>query len=407
MRLSLAAGPLPRLVAAGVPDWIGADGSRIGWSVRDIVFWLDGDHIVSHQLPDFVDDVCATPHAWTCATAGGAVVVEPAADRSGHSLVVDEGAPLGVLPGADCVLVLSVPEHSLVRLADGVSVDIPDAATRARFVAPFATGVGLLWIDLEMLFRLTDGGIPQALGRVSGASALAVGPAGAALVSVAEDTVCAAPRSPPVRLGQGVQALTARFSPDGRRALVADEDGVLEVDLGEGKVLRRWDGPLTPVGYAPRAVRWNRSSGALLDDADQQLVGGFVCTLVTMFDGKVVRVDSTEVRVGGARFVHDLIEGDDEMDVVVADAEGLVLQTLDGAAAAFTWDGLERWRERGREVITPPASVPAGVVLAADDEPSSVGFEGAHWALPADRALRAGNELWISTEEGMVVALPG
>ena len=406
MRLSLTTGPLPRLVAAGVPDWIGADGSRIGWSVRDIVFWLDGDAVVSHQLPDFVDDVCASAGGWTCATAGGAVVVDPVTNVAGRSLVVDEGAPLGVLPGADCVLVLSVPEHSLVRLADGVSIDIPDAATRARLVAPFATGVGLVWIDLEMCFRLTAGGIPQGLGRVPGATVLAVGPGGAALVSLAEDVVCAAPRRLPVRLGQAVHASTARFSPDGRRALVADDEGVLELDLGEGKVLRRWDGALTPVGYAPGPVRWDRATGALLDDGDQHIAEGFMCTVMTTFEGRVVLVDAAEVRVGGARFPHGLVEGDDEMDVVVADDEGLLLQTLDGAAAAFTWEGVERWRERGREIVAPTARLPAGVVVAAEDEPSAVRRGGTTWALPADAAAVVGGKLWISTEEGMVVALP-
>ena len=49
MRLSLD-DTLPRLAAPGVPDWIGADGVRVGWTLRDRLFLLGEDHVDATAL---------------------------------------------------------------------------------------------------------------------------------------------------------------------------------------------------------------------------------------------------------------------------------------------------------------------------------------------------------------------
>ena len=71
MRLSLGPGPLPRLVAPGVPDWIGTDGERVGWLVRDRLFLHDGDSVRVVELPDEADGAVATPTRWTIALGSG------------------------------------------------------------------------------------------------------------------------------------------------------------------------------------------------------------------------------------------------------------------------------------------------------------------------------------------------
>src|SRR5690606_8665145 len=79
MRRSLGTGPLPRLLAPGVPDWIGADGVRVGWALRDRLFLRAGDHVDVVELPDEVEEVAASPRRWTVALGNGFVRVDPEA----------------------------------------------------------------------------------------------------------------------------------------------------------------------------------------------------------------------------------------------------------------------------------------------------------------------------------------
>ena len=437
MRLHLGPGPLPALLAPGVPDWIGADGTRIGWVLRDVLVWLDGAHATVVRLPDLGDEVAPGPAGWTVATALGAAVVN-ADGTLGRCLSVDDGEPLAVLPGTDCVLVQAVPEHTLVRLDRGVAVPIPDAATRARFIGPFTIGVGAVWIDLDLLFRLREGAVPQALGRVSGAQAMAVGPDGAVLVATTDDTVCAAPRGLPARLGHSVDVESARFSPDGTRALVADESGVAELDLGTGKELRRWDGALVPVGYAPGPIRWNRDTGALVDEADAVRATGFagaapssagdllvgpggaVWSLgggralrtglrpgVTATDGhRVVDVDAECIHLDDASYPHHLLDGDDEIEAVRLDADGIRVGTASGRVARFTLAGAQTQVHEGGALEVPEPALPDGVTLSDPAEPSNVDVRGQLWPVPADGAARVGDAVWAWSYEGMLVALP-
>ncbi len=440
MRLTLGTGPAPRLLAPGLPDWIGADGQRIGWALRDTLFWLEEGGVSAVRLPDLVDEVAAAPGGWTASTALGAVRVNPEDGTFTALLSVDEGEPLAVLPGRDCAIVVAVPEHSLVRLSDGACVKLPDAATRAPFLAPFGTGVGLVWIDLDRLYRLTDGGIPNGLGTATGAQAIVCGPEGATLVGFEADTLCAAPKRLAVRLGAGVDVESARFSPDGLRALVGDEDGVLELDLVSGKELRRWDGSFVPVGYAPGPVRWDRAVGSLVD-ADGTVIaegfagaapaqgggwlagpGGAVWSTETgaklreglpaglaATDGRrVVVADDTEVRVlDGATFPHTLCEaGDDALDAVRLDGETVLLQTLEGETAAFSLDGAPLWRRGDGDPLPDAEHAPAGVTFADAGEPSAVTVKGTEWPLPGDSGAKVGSELWAWTSEGLLIALP-
>lgn len=438
MWLSLGTGPLPLLLAPGLPDWIGADGERVGWVLRDVLFWFDGAGVGSVRLPDLVEDVAASVGGWTASTALGAVRVDPSNGRFTALLSVDEGEPLAVLPGRDCAIVVAVPEHSLVRLADGSSVKLPDAATRAPLLAPFATGVGLVWIDLDRLYRLTDGGIPNGLGSAMGATSLSCGPDGAALVGLEGDTLCIAPRRLAVHLGSAIDVEGARFSPDGLRALAGDEDGVCEIDLSTGKELRRWDGSVVPVGYAPGPIRWDRDAGTLLDaegiviaigfagaspalggtllagpggavwstDTGSRVREGLGSGLAATDGHHVAVVDEREVRVlNGATFLHGLgDDNDNPVEEVRIDRDHIVVHSLDGSASAFALDGTKLWTHDDESMADPPEA--PGVTFAHHDEPSSVVVRGNAWPFPGDGAVNVGGAVWVWTTEGALFALP-
>ncbi len=437
MRLSLGTGPLPRLLAPGVPDWIGADGARVWWTVRDALFLLDGDGVRTTLLPDEGMESVVSAAGCTCGTAYGAVVVGQDGEVS-RTLTVDAGEPLGVLPGADCVLVLSVPSHSLVPLAGGAPLPLPDAATRARFAAPFAVGVGLVWLDLESLYRLGADGRPHALGRASGANALAVGPFGATLVALEDDTLCVAPGAPVRRLGEPVEVPYARFSPDGLRALAADDDGLQEIDLRTGRTLRRWPGPLTPVGYAPEATWIDGATGELRTADGRTLLTGFAggaaatggdwlvgpgtsawsistgaCLRkglpsgVSATDGTriVVANDSDITVVDGAQFAHGLGGGhDDGVELVALSGEEVAVQSECGALVVFTLTGeLVRRAESAPWLPEPDGDVDAS--LSEPGEPSEVVVGGQRWALPVDGVLRAAGQHWAWSVDGALYAL--
>lgn len=438
MRLHLDPAVPTRLLAAGVPDWLGADGARIGWALRDLLFWLDGGDVFALRLPDVITDVCPGPHTWTVAMALGVAEVDLATRSIRHLLSVDAGDPLQVLPGEGTALVVAVPESAYVRIEDGAAIELPFAATRARFAAPFAQGAGLVWIDRERLFRQAEGGALSPLGPAGGVEALAVGPGGAALAAVEGDTFCVAVPGLARRLGQEIDVEGARFSPDGRLALAADEAGVVEVDLATATVLRRWEGAAVPVGYAPGPIRWERTRGCLVDAEGATVAEGFAgaspsCrggwlagpggAVRPLTDGVVLRadlgegtaatdgarvvvVDDTVVRVlDGATFAHGLVTGEDGVDLVRVDDDHLTVQTFEGYAAAFGFDGAERWRRRDRRAVRPESWRVPGVRLGDAEEPSETVVDGHTLALPADGAVRVGAAVWLWSEEGMLVAV--
>ncbi len=437
MRLSLADGPFPRLLAPGQPDWIGADGERVAWVIRDVFFLLDGGEVVVVPVGDLVDDVVGAAGRWTLASGDAAVRV--VALQATSALVVDEIDPLEVRPGVDCVLAVGVPSHVLSRLESDEPIPIPDAATRAKFAAPFATGVGLVWVDLEVIYRLAESGIPNALGRVPGAEALAVGPGGAALVQLADDTVLVPTRALAARLGDKLHVATARFSPDGEEALVADDEGVALVSLRLGKVSRRWDGALTPVGFAPGPVLLDRDTGRLVDGEGGVLLDGFagavpacagdllvgpgaagwdlstgarrdigpvgvVAGSVLATDGqRVAMVDDQSVRIDATAFEHRLCGDDDFVDRVVLAGDQVTIQTVDGQAAAYGLDGTEHWRRHDERALEEPTHRVAGVTAGDPTEPSEFLVGQVRYPLPADGFARRGDRIFAWCTEGMLV----
>ncbi len=433
MRLNLPTGPAPRLLAAGEPDWIGTDGEHVGWVMADVLFVLDGDGIAVVPLGDLPDDVVGAGGRWSAALCDGVVRVE--AKEAVGAVLIDECEPVHVLPGVDCALAVAVPSHELLRTRDGARIPIPDAATRAKFAAPFLSGVGLCWIDLDVLYRLGESGQPNALGRASGAEAIAVGPRGSCLVQLATDTLVAPTRALAQKLGEKLDVSTARFAADGESALVADEDGVALLDLRANKVSRRWEGALTPVGFAPGPMLLDRDTGALVDAEGQVVLDGFCGATpscrgkllagpggttwrldngtrlpgaayrgVTATDGeRVVVVDDEHISVEMVCHAHGLCSGDDFVAAAAFDGDEILVQTIDGETGAFGLDGSSRWRRRDAEMPHTAPPVPTGVVPGNDAEPSEFSVDGHAYSLPATAFARVGPRIWAWNVEGFLV----
>jgi len=435
MILHLGTGaPSPRLYAPGAPDWIGADGHRLGWVQRDRLFLLEGGLVRVVELPDLVEEVCASPEGWVVAMMGGFARVNPTTATLDLLLADDEADPVTTRAGADVVLFVEVPEQRLLQLASGDQLTLPDAALRARFLRPWARGRGACWVDSDLLYRM--GERTSALGKAPGAEGIACGPDGAVAVALGADTVVAPPRGLAIRLGRRLDVDGVRFSPDGRHLLGADEEGVVLVELATGVVLRTWEGDLRPVGWAPGVVL---QDGARLVDADGATLldglagagpsqagrllcgpGGAVWDLeagtrrldglgegVFATDGERVvhATEATVTVIGGARFAHDLGGTEDPLARARLEGEEILLATVDGQVARYRLDGTRLAGGRGRR--TPRRVLPAGVRVAAADAPSEVTVDGARMPLPVSGAARAGGGVWLWNEDGMLVRVGG
>ena len=262
-------------VCPRVPDWIGIVGDHVVFVLEDRAFFRSpGGAMTDVALDDTVAAVAIGPNgvAMVCGEllgrySSGGVAVD-ATDYAEMDWV-------RVAPGWDGVLGISAPGHQLVLVDPPRELPIPEGASRARFAAPFASGTGMVWIDLEQVYRLRGAGMPSALGRANKAQALVVGPDGALVVQLEKDTLLASPRGVAVRLGATIDADSTRFSPDGMRALALDEDGVVLLDLAAGKELSRWDGDYLPLGFAPEPVLLDGASGAIVRADGTPLVQSF------------------------------------------------------------------------------------------------------------------------------------
>lgn len=269
----------PETVCPQIPEIIGLVGDRLAFVLDSTPYFLTfaGD-MTEIDLPDEVDAASFAPAG--IALAGGDVLWRFAAD--GTALGVDdltELEALRVLPGWDVTLAMAAPAHHLLQLSPAAELELPEGATRARHAAPFATGVGMVWVDLEQVYRLRHGSLPAALGRAPKAQGLAVGPDGAFVIQLEKDTLLAAPRGVGVRLGSVVDAESARFSADGLRAMALDEDGAVLLDLVNGKEIGRWDGDFMPIGFGPEPILLDGMAGAIVGGDGSVLIKRFCPSL--------------------------------------------------------------------------------------------------------------------------------
>jgi hypothetical protein len=253
-----------------LPDLAVADGRTVGWVLGEHLTLARASTRIDCRFDAAIDAIAAAPDRWTIVAGTQVLGIDPASGAVLSALDVGDLDPVSIAVGRELALVRAAPVHHLLHLGQPTEIAIPDAATRARFAAPLATGEGLVWIDLDTIYRLHAGRVPSALGRAPKAEAIAVGPAGATLVQLPDDAVACAPGSLAVRLGQKVDASTARFSLDGATVLAATEDGAAWFDLATGKERESWEGNWLPVGFAPGPLlmddegRIHRAGGRVL-----------------------------------------------------------------------------------------------------------------------------------------------
>lgn len=461
MKLNVKAG-LPRLVAPGIPDWIGADGVRLAWTLRDALFVLEGDTVGVVPLPAEATDVAFAGEVWNVALPNGSVTVDPVAGQLVAALVDDEADPVDLVAGDAWVLFVETPSHRMLRHSDGTAVALPDAATRARFLRPWSLGAGACWVDFDTVYRMREDGRIAALGRAPGAEGIAVGPHGAVLVALKKDTVVAGPRGLTVRVGERVAAESARFAPDGARVLAATEDGAVLVDLASGEVVGRWEGHLVPVGFLPRGgtlapVFLHPDDGAVRFDDGELVLAGFAGASVAA-EGDVLagpggaawstralaRAVGTETDLTPARIRSGLTEGvcatdgrrivqvyaagfrvddgperthglrgggtgDDALEEAWITGEVLHLRTCAGDERSFDLASGVPVEAGAPGIPAQEDTLPEGVRISDPDEASAIGVDGTTYPLPADGALRVEGDgprvVLAWTDDGMLVAL--
>ena len=350
--VALGLGDGDRLVVPGVPQTLKAVGSWLVWITTQAVVFADPTagrgRVIA--LADMDGD---NPAVLT--VAGGEALVT---GDSGVTVVAPERGAFGFL-GTDliddldrvrvggCLLVEAAEERACFTLR-GVAVELPAPARSARIVVPLADRDGVAWADDEVLYRSEDGKAVE-VGELPGpARYLAAGPGGVLLVSQTSGETWVVGRGRPVALAEDVLPETARFSPDGTRALVGLGSGCGLMDLTTGACLKRWRG-CTPVGFmGDRCLLLDEARGVVVDGDGREVMGGFTAAGVC-YDAP------TLVGPGGA--VWDLTSG--EMSSPVG--------TLDGSITAIqTW--------KGEQVVS--LSDRAGVVLDED------GDEVSRWRIP-------------------------
>lgn len=432
---------LGRLLAAGWPVYIGTDGVRLGWVVRDRLFLQDQDRVWMVELPDAAEGVWPDPAGWVVALGQGFVTVDPVRAEIASVVLDDDSDPVGTRVGRDVGVYVEAPSHRAVRLSDGQELVLPDGASRSRWLAPWGTGVGVVWVDMETAYRLSPQACPPgedrgvrivALGRVKGALEVCAGPHGAAVIRGRTGSLLVAPRG----LGVAGPVLEAvRFSDDGERVLATDDAGALELTLADGKVLNRWPGRFDPVGFLGGAgVLHDHATGAVrtlggvelaagfcgaqpvlgaqtlvgpggmqwtLGD-DLPTLGGLVDGLVAVGEGVVAHADE------GVRI---FVEGRERARIAVDEVVGL--SCVGGRVRVETTAGVTVYDVDGNRIVggTPAHSKLAGVrrkskvTVAAPEEESEVRIGLRSWPVPADHAVPVGEGVWAWTDDGALYAL--
>lgn len=446
-------GLLGSLLAPGWPEWVGTDGRVLGWVVRDRLFLRqpassgDAARVWLVELPDIAEGVCPTQDGWVVALGQGFVVVDPQRAEIVAAVLDDDSDPVGTRAGREVGVLLEAPSSRALRLSDGAALVLPDGASRSRWLTPFASGEGVIWVDAEVVYRLhgRPGATPKiaAVGRARGTVEVCAGPGGAAVVRGRSGSLLLAPRGFGV---EGPKVDAVRFSQDGARVLATDADGAVELSLQDGGALRRWAGRFDPVGWI-EDVPWvhDRSTGELRGLSSkpelQGLLSGFCGAKPAMTAGGMLvgpgggrwtlgdRTTTSRAFVDGLLAVGEvggvgtivhvddgvqlLVEGaspvriaiDEPTGVTVAD--GVVwIETMSGAAA-FGADG----------AVIEGAALPSGLFeadpeidealqLGEPGEDSFVGHDdGRAWPVPADHARCVGAEVWAWSDDGALYAL--
>lgn len=428
---------LGRVLAPGWPEWVGSDGARIGWVVRDRLFLhLPGDErcwLV--QLPDAVEGVSPSPTGWVCALGQGFVTVDPTRAEVVAALLDDESDPVGTRAGRDVGVFLEAPLHRALQLVDGAELALPEGASRSRWLTPWAAGAGVTWVDGETVYRLPAAGRVAAVGRLRGTTEVVAGPGGACVVRGRTASLLVAARGFGV---DGPQVEAARVGETGESAVASDTAGALELRLADGKVLGRWAGRLDPVGFLQgEAVVHDRATGELRKAAGGAVVEGFCGAQPALSGDALVGPGGHQWRVGdeapGAGGLVDgllaggpglFVHADDVVTVYVDGRERarIAVDEVSAVACGVEADTGERWvkvvgaagasffdvdgKARGAPAsAAAPRRRASRVKVAPPGEDSRVALGQREWPVPADHAVATPAGAWAWSDDGALYAL--
>ncbi len=429
--------PLGRVLAPGWPEWVGTDGVRVGWVVRDRLFLhVPGeDRCWMVALPDAVEGVQPSPSGWVCALGQGFVTVDPERAEVAAALLDDESDPVGTRAGRDVGVFLEAPAHRALRMADGSELELPEGGSRSRWLTPWASGLGVTWVDGETVYRLAAGGKVAAVGRVRGTSEVVTGPGGASVIRGRAGSLLVGARGFGV---DGPLVDAARIADSGESAVASDAAGAVELRLADGQVLGRWPGRLDPVGFlGGEALVHDRATGTVRTVSGRRVGEGFCGAQPASSGDVLVGPGGRQWRLGdeapGAGGVVDgllaagpgfFVHADDVVTLYVAGREHARLDVEEVAALAC---GVEvGTRQRWVKVVGAdgpaffdgdgrPRAAPVGatvgrrrasrVKVAPPGEDSAVALGGRAWPVPADHAAATAAGAWAWTDDGALYAL--
>ncbi len=443
--------PLGQILTAGWPDWIGTDGTTLGWAVRDRLFLTsvadDAAVVRIVELPDAVEGVHTDATGWVVALGQGFVVVDPGTGRVERVVLDDEADPVGTRGGREVGVYVEAPAHRVIDLVTGDELAIPDGARHSRWLTPWASGRGVAWVDADIVYRLgflEDGPKISAVGRCRGVKELCAGPEGALVVRGRTASLLVAAR------GFGVDGplLDAVRFVEAETVLATDAERAFELRLADGGMGREWRGHVDPVGGGggdrlvhDRAVgevrnltgtqRWSGFCGAhpARDGARLAGPGGRVWTLPADIRGDVGAEDVALVDgllgVGGDVLVHAdegvrvlVAEGDSWRErAQLADGAGVDgVAVRDGVIVVERGDSVERygpplWLRLPDEEsvgVNAEAADPnsdGGVRISEEGADSNVCRGRQRWPVPADHARAATGGVYAWSDHGALYAL--
>lgn len=463
--LSCAGRKLGRVLAAGWPDWAGTDGLTLGWVVRDRLFFAAVDTpegpVRMVTLPDEAEGVSPGRDgaAWIVALGQGFVAVDPGRAEIVRVILDDESDPVGTRAGLDVGVYVEAPRHRVTCLLDGSDEPIPDGASRSRWLTPWGAGRGVVWVDGDIVYRMSlpgRAGAPPlthritAVGRCRGTKEVCAGPQGALVVRGRSHSLLVAQGAFGVD-GPPIDAV--RFL-DAETALATDPDRAFEISLKDGTIGASWPGSYDPVGFTidgagGRANPWvhDRETGELrrlgtdlrlsgfcgarpcrarvtgvellagpggciwpvptrldrrgapITPENLDLVDGMVALGATDAGPVVVHVDESIRIFERAGLRADFGSGRDVSDVAVVDGTVQVRGADD--QRAYDLDG------RSATIVPFPARPKAvrGVRVSAPEDESMVEAGEGSWPVPADAAITVPGGCWAWSDEGALYSL--
>lgn len=263
------------------------------------------------------------------------------------------------------------------RLQRAPCPPLPECALEGQLRA-WPCGGGHSWCSEGLICRRPAGGPTRALSQLPRQpDHLEVGPGGALALLIDGQALGAAPRGPLLALPEGVDLGELRFSPDGHRLLLRDEDSLLDVNLNNGEPMGRWPGPLRPAGWRGGPVAWDPTDGSLRPPGGPAFALGFTSTPTALGPDALLGPGGLAWSIAGA--VH-------RWALPLGPPPGLDPECI--LAAAPLGQGFVLITEQGVIVVKPdgepgaPLRLPRGVGAALDARAA----EG-HAQLLCDRAV--------------------